>query len=245
LTLIGKIVIVNKLIKLNQNAIILKEKGEFEIKSIKKKIFSGRFLTFETNEKEISSEILGQLIMNDVNEISDKFEEVVKLCEFPVDQKWNLIYKASQNGFKSSAFHSKCDGKPNTLVIIKSKNGNIFGGYTKQSWINTDPLSDIDKSDPNAFIFSLINKENRPLKMKCSSNQGIRCNKTLGPIFGVSEGCSDILVGDLYNVGANSFSHFGHYYIHSDYVYKSDKAYSFLPGSFQSKESEIEVFRTN
>jgi hypothetical protein len=60
-------------------------------------------------------------------------------------------------------------------VIIKSSNGNVFGGYTEQSWSNTGPVSEfIDKSDPNAFIFSLINKENRPLKKKFSTNQGIR-----------------------------------------------------------------------
>ena len=47
-------------------------------------------------------------------------------CEFPVDQKWRLIYKESKDGFKSSDFHSKCDDKPNTLAFIKSLNGNIF-----------------------------------------------------------------------------------------------------------------------
>jgi len=42
------------------------------------------------------------------------------LCEFSIDQKWNLIYRASQDGFQYVNFHSKCDNKPNTFIIIKS-----------------------------------------------------------------------------------------------------------------------------
>ena len=57
------------------------------------------------------------------------------LCEFPIDQIWNLIYRASQDGFEIANFHSKCDDKPNTLGVIKSENNeNVFGGYTEQSW---------------------------------------------------------------------------------------------------------------
>ncbi len=235
-----------KLIKLNQNAIILKENVESIIKNIKNIIFSGRFLTFDANEDEIVRETLGELIMNDLNEIldNDKFDELMKLCEFPVDQIWHLIYKASKDGFEAEKFHLQCDDKPSTLVIVKSSNGNVFGGYTERSWSNTDPLSEfIDKSDPNAFIFSLINKENRPLKVNCSHNQGIRCKNTFGPIFGGKEGYSDLVVN--LNKNYDNFSHFGHYYIHPDYEYKSEKAYLFLAGSHKFQVSEIEVYTTN
>jgi hypothetical protein len=64
-----------------------------------------------------------------------KTSELMFLCEFQNTLKWNLIYRASQDGFEAANFHSKCDNKPNTLVIIKSENGNIFGGYTdKMFW---------------------------------------------------------------------------------------------------------------
>ncbi len=53
------------------------------------------------------------------------FEYLLSWCEFPVDQKWNLIHRASQDGFEGSSFHAKCDNKPNTLIIIKSKNGTV------------------------------------------------------------------------------------------------------------------------
>ena len=204
-------------------------------------------MTFEPNEDEIDCGILGDLIM-DVNEIlvDDRFEDLMRLCEFPVDKKWELIYKASQDGFESCDFHTECDYKSNTLVIIKTKNGNVFGGYTEQSWSNSDPqIDNIDKPDPKAFIFSLINKEDRPLKIKCSPNNGIRCSNSSGPIFGGKKGYSDLMIDDNSNRNNKSFSYFGHYYIHPDYEYKSDKANSFLAGTHNFKVLEIEVYTTN
>lgn len=53
----------------------------------------------------------------------------MSLCEFSADQEWNSLYRASQDGFEAAQFHSKSDNKPNTLVLIKSANGNVFGGY--------------------------------------------------------------------------------------------------------------------
>jgi len=35
-------------------------------------------------------------------------KDLMTLCEFPVDQEWNLIYRA-QDGFEASNFDSKCD----------------------------------------------------------------------------------------------------------------------------------------
>ena len=32
-----------------------------------------------------------------------------------------LLYRASEDGFGADAFHSKCDGKSNTMIIIKYK----------------------------------------------------------------------------------------------------------------------------
>jgi hypothetical protein len=231
-----------KMIKLNQEAVILKKKAESEIKSIRNIIFSGRSLIFEANDVAIDSDVLGELIMNDVNDILDtkNFEELMKLCEFSVDQKWDLIYKASKDGFEAEKFHSKCDNKPNTLVVARSKNGNIFGGYTEQSWSNTDPISeDVYKADSNAFIFSLINRENRQLKVKCSPNNGICCDNTCGPIFGGREGDSDLKIA--YSLRW-SYSYFGNYYIHPDYEYKTEKAKSFLAGSNFFQVLDFEVY---
>jgi len=94
------------------------------------------------------------------------------------NQRWALIYRASTDGFSTAAFHSKCDNNPNTLIIIKSTNGNVFGGYTEQTWSGSGY-----KNDPNTFIFSFINKQNRPLMMK-SHSYGIYSRNDYGPTFG-------------------------------------------------------------
>ncbi len=50
------------------------------------------------------------------------------------DYKWKLIYRSSEHGYTGKSFHECCDDKGTTLVIIKSSEGWIFGGYTTQSW---------------------------------------------------------------------------------------------------------------
>ena len=48
--------------------------------------------------------------------------------------QWRLIYRASEHGYTGSSFHLYCDDKGPTLIVIKSSEGWIFGGYTTQSW---------------------------------------------------------------------------------------------------------------
>ena len=50
------------------------------------------------------------------------------------DYQWKLIYRASEHGYTAKSFHNYCDDKGPTLIIIKSSEGWIFGGYTTQSW---------------------------------------------------------------------------------------------------------------
>jgi hypothetical protein len=162
-------------------------------------------------------------------------ENLFKLCEFPLNQKWSLIYRASQDGFEAENFHSKCDNKPNTLVIIKSINGNVFGGYTEQSWLSTNNWKD----DPNSFIFSLVNQDYIPLKMKWSKGFGIYCNKNNGPAFGFG---TDLKIANRSNINTYSYSYLGSSYVHPIYDKGSDKAKSFLAGSYNFQVSEIEVY---
>jgi len=80
----------------------------------------------------------------------------IRVCEFSADLNWRLLYRASEDGFSSEMFHSKCDGLPNTLTLIRSKNENTFGGFTSVPWDTSGKYY----SDKNAFIFSLTNKDN-------------------------------------------------------------------------------------
>jgi hypothetical protein len=102
--------------------------------------------------------------------------ELIKFCESSSNDKWSLLYRATMDGFHSRDFHSRCDNHSNTLTIIKAKDSSyIFGGFTTVSW----DCSFKFKSDANAFIFSLTNNHNLPLKMKINPNyheHAIECN---------------------------------------------------------------------
>ena len=104
----------DKLIKiLNEEATILVTKAELEIENMKDIIFNGNVLKFEKNNEKINKSISGvsTIIINKMSStiLSEKYqtEQLMSLCEFPVDQKFNLIYKATKDGFEASSFHSK------------------------------------------------------------------------------------------------------------------------------------------
>ncbi len=63
----------------------------------------------------------------------------------------NLLYRASRDGFNDRAFHEKCDGKANTITIIKNNFNYVFGGYTAAIWTSTGRWT----YDSSAFIYSL------------------------------------------------------------------------------------------
>ena len=68
--------------------------------------------------------------------------------------KLKLIYKASIDGDSAENFHKKCDNiHKSTLVVIQSRNGYRFGGYTTGNWGDYK-----NQEDANAFVFSLTNK---------------------------------------------------------------------------------------
>jgi hypothetical protein len=45
-----------------------------------------------------------------------------------------LIFKGSRDGFKSADFHRLCKDKPNTLSVVESEHGSIFGGFASLAW---------------------------------------------------------------------------------------------------------------
>jgi len=99
---------------------------------------------------------------------NDQPMDLIKLCEFNRDDKFKLLYRGTQHGFGANDFHSKCDGHANTLTIIKVKgNGFIFGAFTTATWDSSSKY----KSDPNAFLFSLTNKDNKSCKIKIDTKK--------------------------------------------------------------------------
>ena len=53
-------------------------------------------------------------------------------------------------------FHNNCDGKPNTISIIQTADGNIFGGYTSIPWQSHGGY----KRDDSAFLILLRSTQN-------------------------------------------------------------------------------------
>lgn len=49
------------------------------------------------------------------------------------DSNWKLCFRASLHGWTASDFHSRCDGKRNTVVIVRVGEY-VFGGYTDLPW---------------------------------------------------------------------------------------------------------------
>ena len=124
-----------------------------------------------------------------------------------------MLYRASRDGFSAESFHSKCDNIPKTLTIIKVKDEpNIFGGYTEATWDGKG----VFKKDRNAFLFSLINEDNKPVKMKINNNveNAIYCDSKLGPTFG---GGKDFCICSNSNTNKESFSNLGYTYQHPKY----------------------------
>ena len=165
--------------------------------------------------------------------------DLIELCKL-VTKQFKLLYRASRDGFEATNFHAKCDNQPRTLTIIKTTEGYIFGGYTAVAW----DCSSTYKTDPNAFIFSLVNVRSTPLliPVKVNSIYSIICNATYGPTFGVG---IDLYIANNSNTETTSYSNLGHCYDFKLFSYGSNEAQWFLAGSYTFQTSEIEVFQLN
>ena len=68
--------------------------------------------------------------------------------------KFNLLFRGSRDGWKSTDFHSNCDNKGPTITIIKSNAGKVCGGFTSLAWGSYIGM----KSDLSAYLFSVDHK---------------------------------------------------------------------------------------
>jgi hypothetical protein len=162
---------------------------------------------------------------------------LLQLLNFNTNQRLNLLYRASRYGFSSGSFHSKCDGKYRTLTIIKSENGNIFGGYTNAAWDSSSGY----KSDTGSVLFSLINQNGIPVVLhNYASSSAIYCHASYGPTFG---GGHDLMISSNSNTNTNSYSILGHTYRASGVIYNTAQAQHALAGSKNFKVLEIEVYQ--
>ncbi|XP_078383111.1 uncharacterized protein LOC144665695 [Oculina patagonica] len=153
---------------------------------------------------------------------------------FGSQPQWVLCYRATTHGWAASTFHSRCDGKRDTVTIIK-KGQYVFGGYTDIPWDSSSGYS----YTTNAFIFSLRNKEGiAPFKsMVARPSLAIFRSSDRGPTFG---GGHDICIADNANSNTNSYTDFGesNYYSVPSGV---QSKYTILAGTRNFTPDEVEV----
>lgn len=104
-----------------------------------------------------------------------------------------LLYRGTQDGFAACTFHQHCDNQLGTITLVKTAGGYIFGGYTLENLGSYNVYNynygytsaTTSQTDPIAFIFSLVNKYNYPIRMNVKENcNSVTQNASLGPTFG-------------------------------------------------------------
>jgi len=140
--------------------------------------------------------------------------------------KFKLIYRGSRDGYTPQAFHDKCDKYKNTVTLVHSNYGKIFGGFVDIDWVATNTY----KPTPNAFLFSLSDKEKYDLKHASHaiySNSGHLATFGSGFDFNLAANCDSV---------NSSYSNFGTGY---DAKGKSKES---LVGGYNFTTKEVEVF---
>ena len=174
----------------------------------------------ERQEDEDVKEVKGDIIhdMNELEMITKKINKENKRIII------NLLYKASADSDSAAVFHEKCDAANNTIVLVETKDGKRFGGYTTQSWRGNC----IDKPDTDAFIFSFD-------KMKTYDNipgdDAIGCYPKFGPIF---LGCQIKIFDNAFTKGGTTFE--------KELNFNTEEDYELTGGSRTFEVKDIEVY---
>ncbi|KAJ5071539.1 hypothetical protein M0811_10171 [Anaeramoeba ignava] len=171
-----------------------------------------------------------QKIFSD-SEIVRDIEYVKKLQEWINDNdffsKMKKGFSAKRDGFNSQNWHNAVDGKGKTLVIIKTKQNFIFGGFTQVGFKHS---SGEQINDSNAFIFSLRNDKGDRIPAKFTIKQpqyAIYSGLSYGPVFGNDD---FYLNSDFHQPGYSNFG--GSYNLPNGITYNTDSGKSYLAGSY-------------
>jgi len=117
-------------------------------------------------------------LQNRIMQINPKIREVF----------FSLVYRASEDGDKAANFHQKCDRIGPNVVLIKTKKGSVFGGFTFRNWEHLARDTDVNRPnlgsasrDSNAFGFN-VNKQ-KIYNNEKPNEFAIWCNRNFGPTF--------------------------------------------------------------
>ena len=175
-------------------------------------------ITFEDKPEQII--VKGDIIQNaeEIEMITRKINKVNRKLTL------NLLYKATADSDKASAFHSKCDDAKSSIVLVETDKGKRFGGYTACSWSGDC----VEKKDEDAFIFSLD-------KMKIYNiipgEDAVGCYPKFGPVF---LGCQIRIYDKAFSKGGTTFE--------KGLNYNTEEDYELTGGDRAFNIKEIEVY---
>ena len=144
--------------------------------------------------------------------------------------KYTLLFRASKDGYRASNFHSKCDGKSNTVTLVETTTGRRFGGFTDAQWDQSSSY----KTGSNGFIFSLDNNE---IYYNKDNQYNIYCNSSYGPTFG---GGNDFYICDSCNSSNSSYDNSGNSYETNGKQYALASSYNFLVRDYEVFQLELQ-----
>ena len=114
------------------------------------------------------------------------FEQLfyLKSLILPHGKLTSLLYRGSRDGWKYIDFHSRCDNKGPTVVLWRTDENIVLGGFASVSWDS----SSSSKHDSKAFIFNIDKKIVFPVK---DASIALKCGAKWGPNFG-GDGSNDL-----------------------------------------------------
>ncbi|KAJ5073858.1 pep-cterm sorting domain-containing protein [Anaeramoeba ignava] len=192
-------------------------------------------LEYEKQMKEFGKAFADSEIVQDIEYVK-KLQEWINDNDF--FSKMKKGFSAKRDGFNSQNWHKAVDGKGKTLVIIKTKQNFIFGGFTQVGFKHSNGEY---SNDSNAFIFSLRNDKGDRIPAKFTIKQGhegcaIYSNLSYGPVFG-----SDFGINSNLQPGYSEFGY--NYNLPNGITYGTNEANSYLAGSYSSwVVDEVETY---
>jgi hypothetical protein len=145
-----------------------------------------------------------------------------------------MLYRGTTHGFSSSTFHTKCDGQSNTITLILTTKGFIFGGFTPVSWDSSSGYK--PDNSQKSFVFTIKNPRNiEPRKFALSNrSNAIYCGSNYGPTFGDHS----LYVANDSNSNNNSDTNLTNAYVNDTGIHGQQ----IFTGDLTFTVQEIEVF---